>query len=329
VTGLARPLDRFPLVRTRNVEEMLAALAPIYAKPAWRFEGNGETADVTLNYRPLRHLGLGYTKYGTGMSGAYPESGVSLQTFPIRGRGEATIGGLSSPLGVERGLTVSAGRSFATDIDRDYEHLVLLMNPHALTEKLNVIVGCDINRMLEFQPIMDGENPAAKALRNHVLFLVDALSQPDMPLPKILLDEFEQTLLVMVLYANRHNYSHLLERAALDIAPWQVRRAEDYVEAHWRQPITLEDLANVTGVCAFDLFRSFKRSRGYSPMEFVHKVRLDRARELLQLGGLTSIANTALSCGFPDLRSFENEYILAFGETPSATLGRVKGDDPA
>jgi len=98
VTGFARPLDRFPLVRTRNVEEMLAALAPIYAKPAWRFEGNCKTADVTLNYRPLRHLGLGYTKYGTGMSGTYPESAVFLQTFPIRGRGEATMAALPARL---------------------------------------------------------------------------------------------------------------------------------------------------------------------------------------------------------------------------------------
>jgi len=50
MTGITRPLDRFPLVRTQNVEEMRAALARVYAKPTWRFEGKGDTADVTLNY---------------------------------------------------------------------------------------------------------------------------------------------------------------------------------------------------------------------------------------------------------------------------------------
>jgi AraC-like DNA-binding protein len=329
VTAFAQPLDRFPLVRTRSVEEMLAALARIYAKPAWRFEGKGDTVDVALNYRPLTHIGLGYTKYGDDMSGRYPESGVSLQTVPIRGRGEATFRGIANPLGVGRGLTVSAGRSFATNLDRDYEHLLVLMNPHALTEKLKVITGRDIDRAPEFEPIMDHANPAAKALRNHVLFLVNALSEQGVPLPKVLLDEFEQMLLVMILYANRHNHSHLLERAALDIAPWQVRRAEEYIESHWRQPITLEDLAEATGVSALDLFRSFKKSRGYSPMEFANRVRLNRARELLQsAGGLTLVASIASICGFADLRRFKKEYILAFGETPAATLGPVRDGNP-
>jgi hypothetical protein len=34
------------------------------------------------------------------------------------------------------------------------------------------------------------------------------------------------------------------------------------------------DHAKITGVCAFDLFRSFKKNRGYSQMEFVDKLRL-------------------------------------------------------
>jgi transcriptional regulator GlxA family with amidase domain len=64
-------------------------------------------------------------------------------------------------------------------------------------------------------------------------------------------------------------------------------------------------------------------------MEFADRVRLNRARELLQgAAGLTSVAGTALACGFADLRRFENKYVLAFGATPAATLERVKDGDP-
>ena len=84
-------------------------------------------------------------------------------------------------------------------------------------------------------------------------------------------------------------------------------------------PITLEDLAQVSGVSAFSLFRSFKGSRGLSPMEFVNQVRLRRARELLlRPDDTTTIADIASACGFADTRCFESDYVRAFGEPPSA-----------
>jgi hypothetical protein len=52
--------------------------------------------DPQLPSATLTHTGLGYSKYGADMSGRYPETGVSLQTFPIRGRGEATFRGVSA-----------------------------------------------------------------------------------------------------------------------------------------------------------------------------------------------------------------------------------------
>jgi AraC-like DNA-binding protein len=281
MTGTARPLDRFPLVRTQNVEEMRAALARVYAKPTWHIDAKTKKVDVTLNYHQLKHVGLGYTKYGVDMSWADPESDSCLQTFPIRGRGEATIKKFASPLGPGHGLTVSRGRSFAAKVDANYEHLLLVISAQGLTDKLSAIIGRSIGRPLEFDPIMNNAHPAAKALRDHVMFVVKILSESEIPPPNLVLEEFAQTLLVMILHANRHTYSRLLERVSLDVAPAQVRRAEEYIEANWRRPITLEDIVEVTGVSALDLHRSFKKSRGYSPMEFADRVRLGHARELL------------------------------------------------
>lgn len=322
----ARPLDRFPLVRTQNPDEMCAALTRIYARPIWHIKAQTKRVDVTLNYHQLNHIGVAYVKYGIDMGGQYPESDFSLQTFPIRGRAEVTIKKFASPLYPGHGLTVSAGRSFATKIDADYEHLVLLINMHGLADKLSAITGRSIGRPLEFQPTMDDAHPAANALRDHVLFLVRMVSESAVPLPKLVLEEFDQTLLVMVLHANRHNYRHLLERAALDLADWQVQRVEEYIEANWRRPITLEDMVEVSGVSTFDLYHSFKKRRGCSPMEFANQVRLAHARELLQRpDATTTVRDAALTCGFADLGRFENDYILAFGESPSTTLSSQQG----
>jgi AraC-like DNA-binding protein len=327
MTGSATPLDRFPIVRTQNVEEMRAALTRVYARPQLRAKIT--KVDATLNYLQLRHVGLGYTKYGIDLSGAYPESDCYLQAFPLQGRGEVAIKKFTSPLGPGHGLTVSPGRSFAAKADASYAHLFAVISKHALTDKLSAIIGRPIGRALEFDPVMSNAHPATKALRDHFKFLVKAVGESEMPLPKLVLEEFEQTLVVMILHANRHNYSRLLERVSLDVASWQVRRAEDYIEANWRRPITLEDIVRVTGAGASDLFRSFKKSRGYSPMEFADRVRLGHAREMLHgPNNATTIASVAATCGFVDLGRFENHYILAFGEAPSMTLRRGKGEGP-
>jgi hypothetical protein len=77
------------------------------------------------------------------------------------------------------------------------------------------------------------------------------------------LAELEQSVIVAFLCANRHDESHLLDREPMGAAPWQVRRAEEYIEAHWDQPITVDALAVATGASARSIFHFFNTSRGY------------------------------------------------------------------
>jgi transcriptional regulator GlxA family with amidase domain len=118
----------------------------------------------------------------------------------------------------------------------------------------------------------------------------------------------------------------LLDAEPYDSAPWQVRRAEDYIEAHWNSPITVEKLAEVTNTSARSIFRAFKASRGYSPMAFAKKLRLKRARAMLQFPkSVSSVIGVAFSCGFSNLGHFAKDYRLEYGEAPSTTLKRSKG----
>ena len=138
--------------------------------------------------------------------------------------------------------------------------------------------------------------------------------------------ELEQAILVAFLCGNRHNYSHVLDGRSPDAAPWQVRRAEEYIEANWDQPITIEALAVVANASARSIFHSFRACRGFSPMKFVKQVRLRHAREMLSnpASGAT-VTRVAFACGFGNLGHLSNDYQQVFGETPSATLNRAKG----
>ena len=132
--------------------------------------------------------------------------------------------------------------------------------------------------------------------------------------------------MVSFLTANDSNYSLVLRRPARSAASWQVRRVEAYIEANWDQPLTIEALALVTGVSARTLFHSFRKSRGYSPMDFAKRIRLGHARRMLEEGDAsTAVTTVAYTCGFGNLGHFSGYYRRAFGELPSATLRRSLG----
>jgi hypothetical protein len=276
----ARSLDRFPLVRTRNSDEMCAALERIYAKPVLGFAAQTKEVDVAINYLQVDYIGLGNTKYGIGVSLIYPDSDVIMQTFPVSGRGEAAVDRCVGSLDRWHGVIVSPGMKFTVKLAENYETLLLVIKPQALLSKLAAITGQSIRGPLKFDPLQDYLRPAAKALREHFLFLVEMVGACAAPLPKLLLAEYEEMLAVMCLHANRHNHSHLLERPTPDVALWQVRLAEEYIAANSGRAISIEELADVTGVSALSLFRSFKRNRGYSPRQFMARLRSGREETL-------------------------------------------------
>jgi len=133
--------------------------------------------------------------------------------------------------------------------------------------------------------------------------------------------ELEQALAVSLLAAADHSQQALLGQRGGGAAPWQVRRAEDYIEAHWNRPISIEDLAAVTGTSARSLFRRFKEYRGCSPLDFAKRLRLRHAHRMLRAGDPgVSVTQVATECGFGDLGHFGKDYAKAFGELPSQTL---------
>jgi len=322
----ARPLDRFPIIRTRSVEQMRAALARVYVRPLLELKNRVSALDVLFNNFQFQHVGLSYIKYGAAIHLGFSETNFFSQRFPIHGKGEIIIGKNSAILTSDNSATISSNVSYKTNYDADYEHLVMRLDSKALTKKLAAITGQPIGKDLAMNPVPDLARPEAQSLRNIFAFLVGEISNAATLLPPLMLAEMEQALMVAFLCGNQHNYSHLLEQPPPSVAPWQVRRAEDYIAANWDQPIRLEDIVTATGVSARSLFRTFRQNRGCSPMAFVKQVRLRHAQQLLQSAQTTTtVTRVAFACGFDDLGRFSKDYLRAFGELPSAALHRGKG----
>lgn len=103
-----------------------------------------------------------------------------------------------------------------------------------------------------------------------------------------------------------------------------VRRVETYIDAHAREPLVLADLVAVAGVSGRTLQIGFRAAYGMSPMAYVQRRRLARAREdLLSAAPGTTVAEVARRLGFVAPGRFSLAYRRCFGESPSQTLARA------
>ena len=316
------PLSEFPLMNTANMEEIKASFERVYGRPVMELVGRDGDFRTVVNHCKLRHIELNYGSYGASLRLQFPESDFASQIFPIKGCGEATMQGRTLSIDKDHSAVVSGGMPFGIASDAAYERLVLCVNSESLTNHLAAMTGYLVaappmmhaSQALSHQPV--------RLLRVNLMFLVGQMSGTARPHP-LVLAEFEQSVMSMFLHANRHNYSHLLERDPLHVASRDVRLAEDYIEAHWDAPVSAETLAAQSGVGIRSLSRDFLQARGYSLPEFATQVRLERARKLLEASEApAALESVAAACGFASVARFKREYSRAFGEPPSATIAR-------
>jgi AraC-like DNA-binding protein len=97
--------------------------------------------------------------------------------------------------------------------------------------------------------------------------------------------------------------------------------ALDWLNRRLDKPIVLDELAAAAGVRPRTLEAQFKLHLGTTPMGWVRKTRLARARQqLLASRDDANVTDVALANGFTELGRFSGQYRQAFGELPSQTL---------
>lgn len=94
-----------------------------------------------------------------------------------------------------------------------------------------------------------------------------------------------------------------------------VQQAREYIQSHYEQDISLEELALEVGLSAFHLSRVFRQETGLPPHKYHNQIRLSRARDLLT-GGL-AIADVAYRVGFADQSHLSKWFKRVYGVSPA------------
>jgi transcriptional regulator GlxA family with amidase domain len=106
-------------------------------------------------------------------------------------------------------------------------------------------------------------------------------------------------------------------RAQIGISHRGLIRVAQLMEENIEKPLSLDKIANATGLSRRQIERLFKRDLNCVPKRYYLEMRLRRARELLLQTGMPIMDITA-ACGFQSPPHFSKCYRSQFGYPPSA-----------
>jgi AraC family transcriptional regulator len=107
------------------------------------------------------------------------------------------------------------------------------------------------------------------------------------------------------------------ESAPRGLTPRQVKRVAEFVLAHLDRDVSLQALAGQTGLSPSHFARSFRRTVGESPHQFVLRQRVERAQRLLEETDLP-LAQVAMESGFAHQSHLTRVFGHRLGLTPAA-----------
>ena len=106
----------------------------------------------------------------------------------------------------------------------------------------------------------------------------------------------------------------------LELRPYRLSQAIDYINDHLDDEIKLANLAAVVGISQYYFCQLFKQSMGVAPYQYVIQQRVERAKDLLRQKKV-AIADIALECGFANQSHFTKHFRKVTGTTPKAYRG--------
>lgn len=98
----------------------------------------------------------------------------------------------------------------------------------------------------------------------------------------------------------------------------RVKEAILYIEEHFNESISLDDIANSIHISKSECCRCFKRAVGFTPFEYLMRYRILQAAERILMNdkSASSIANLAASVGFNNTSYFNKLFKEYFHCTP-------------
>ncbi|MEJ2863059.1 helix-turn-helix transcriptional regulator [Actinomycetospora flava] len=243
-------------------------------------------------------------------------------------------------------MEVLGGGLWIADRDRDVAARVMLAphwSPHSAgwdtvdlrmtTLDLDEVarVGAEISGLEPSGVTFGTMTPRSAALARYWTDLVDhvdrALLAHDelMELPLMHAEAMRQLVAGVLAVFPNSTLDHHREPDHEAVEPATVRRAVEFMDAHAHEDVSLTQVAEAARMGPRGLQAAFRRHREQSPLDYLRRVRMERAHHDLQVGDPTrgdTVGGIAARWGFANAGRFAVDYRRAYGHSPSDTLRR-------
>ncbi|MDG3088430.1 AraC family transcriptional regulator [Vibrio hannami] len=185
-----------------------------------------------------------------------------------------------------------------------------------------------INHIKKHETISEGSK-ANEQLGLQCMSLCDPLEETFLRLVKVLKNDAEAEFLgegivrEIVYRVLRGPMGHILyDRANTDGNYAKVAKALDIVHSKFSQAITVESLAEEIHMSVPAFHRAFKSVTTESPLQYLKKVRLSKARDLIMLEGFRA-SDAARKVGYNSPSQFSREFKRHFSYSPKESFARA------
>ncbi|MCM2397326.1 AraC family transcriptional regulator [Rhizobium sp. S95] len=141
--------------------------------------------------------------------------------------------------------------------------------------------------------------------------LLPALDDPKQA-SQLFLDQIGLALLAHLTQA--YGGLHFPVRRKGTLAPWQEKRATEFLSAHVSASFSIADLAEACNLSRSYFIKAFKETFGKTPYRWLMDFRLSKAKEMLRSDA--PIADIAVACGFSDQSHFTRVFCESTGNPP-------------
>lgn len=318
-------LRQHQLIATSDADQMEAILKRTFDTRRFDLASARGTFAAAASHRQFDDgVGLTYCSYDADVEVEFPESNLVRVYMGFAGRAEHITRSGEGRLQEGSNLIIGPNVAVRSRFQSGIRQLVLRLERASLCRTLEGLTGRHISEPVEF---LSEPSETLQPARRLIEILAQHLDQPSSSASKLFERELVQAAVVALLTNVPHNFTALLARPERAVTRSKVERAEAFMDANWDKPLCIEAIALEVGCSVRSLFKSFQTERGYTPILFLRRKRLERAHGmLLNRETFTSIADIAVTCGFSNAGHFARYYREQYGVLPSFTLriGRVQ-----